>query len=330
MANRSFKAFQVREEGDNFIQEIVNRSIDDLPDNDTLVRVKFAALNYKDALSATGHKGVTKNYPHTPGVDAVGVVESSKGNKYSEGDEVIVTSYDLGMNTSGGFAEYISVPAQWVVPKPKELTLAESMIFGTAGFTAGLSIFKMEQNGQKPENGPILVTGASGGVGSMAVSVLAKAGYEVIASTGKPEAYNYLEQLGASRCISREEVNDQSGRPLLKPQWAGAIDTVGGNTLTIAIKACQKHGNVAACGLVGNNSFESTIYPFIIKGVNLLGIETATHPMPERILVWEKLANEWKIDHFDQIGEFIKLEELSENIDKILAGKISGRKVVTL
>ncbi|MEM6299920.1 MAG: YhdH/YhfP family quinone oxidoreductase, partial [Bacteroidota bacterium] len=225
----TFKALRVHEQTDGtFSRQIESRSTDDLPEGEVLIRVHFAGLNYKDALSATGNKGVTRKFPHTPGIDAAGVVEESNHSDFKAGDEVIVTSYDLGMNTDGGFAEYIRVPAEWVVPKPNTLSLSESMILGTAGFTAGLSLWKMLQNDQNPEAGKILVTGATGGVGSFAVGICAKAGFEVIASTGKSEATEYLKKLGATEVVGRDYAHDDSKRPLLKPLWAGVIDTVGG------------------------------------------------------------------------------------------------------
>lgn len=331
MTNKSFKAFLVTEEPDGkFVQSISARSFDELPDHDVLINVKYSSLNYKDALSATGHKGVTKIYPHTPGIDASGVVAASRDTRFKPGDEVIVTGYDLGMNTPGGFAEYISVPADWVLPLPKGLSLEEAMILGTAGFTAAYALLKLIENGQKPENGPVLVTGASGGVGSLAVALLAKAGFEIIASTGKPEAADYLKKLGATQIIGREEVNDTSGKPLIRPKWAGAIDTVGGNVLNTVLKACNKHGNVAAMGNVLSVELHTTIFPFILNGINLLGVDSATCPMPTRILLWQKLAGNWKPDNLNLIAKPVKLRELQKYVKAILMGKVRGRILVNV
>ncbi len=327
----TFKALRVHEQADGtFLRQIESRSTDDLPEGEVLIRVHFAGLNYKDALSATGNKGVTRKFPHTPGIDAAGIVTESSHADFKAGDEVIVTSYDLGMNTDGGFAEYIRVPAAWVVPKPTELNLADSMVLGTAAFTAGLSLWKMLQNDQSPEAGKILVTGATGGVGSFAVGICAKVGFEVIASTGKSEATEYLKTLGATEVVGRDYAHDDSKRPLLKPLWAGAIDTVGGQVLVTLLKGCKRHGNVAACGLVLSPKLPTTVFPFILNGINLLGIDSERCTMPIRKQIWEKLATEWRVNDLDKIGRFVQLEELEEEIQTILQGKVTGRVVVDL
>jgi acrylyl-CoA reductase (NADPH) len=331
MSTTTFRAYRVSEvEKGQFQRELQILSFDDLPQGEVLVRVHFSALNYKDALSATGNKGVTRNFPHTPGIDAAGVVESSEHPDWKPGDEVIVTSYDLGMNTDGGFAEYIRVPADWVVRLPEGMSLRESMIIGTAGFTAGLGLFKMERIGQTPEMGPIVVSGASGGVGSMAVGILAKADYEVIAITGKSDAHDYLKELGASRVEGREFVDDQSGRPLLKPLWAGGIDTVGGNTLATLLKACSREGSVAACGLVGSPKLESTVFPFILNGVNLIGIDSATIGMGVRQQVWDKLAGPWRVADLERLASDCTLEEVDGYVEQILKAQTKGRVIVNV
>ena len=329
MTARLFRAFRVTEKPDgSFSQELTHRDISDLPDNDVLINVKYSSLNYKDALSATGHKGVTKNYPHTPGIDASGVVAVSRDKRFKPGDEVIVTGYDLGMNTSGGFAGYISVPGDWVVPLPQNLSLAEAMMLGTAGFTAAYAIHKLIECGQNPGNGPVLVTGASGGVGSMAVAMLAQNGFEVLAATGKKEAAGYLKNLGASRIIDRQVVNDNSGKPLIRSAWAGAIDTVGGNVLATALKACQKHGNVVSTGNALSVELHTTVFPFILNGINLLGVDSATCPGPVRTKLWEKLAKEWKPGQLTLISTSGLPEELQALIRKILKGELTGRKYI--
>lgn len=329
MSNQTFKAFVVSETEDgSFERNIEDKTIDQLPEGEVLIQVKYAGLNYKDALSSSGHKGITKKFPHTPGVDACGIVVECTTDDFNAGDEVIVTSYDFGMNTSGGFQEYIRVPAFWPVKLPQGLSLEESMILGTGGFTAALSLYKMEQNGQNPEMGKILVTGSTGGVGSMAVAILALNGYEVIAASGKKEAHPYLKELGATEIVDRETVDDKSGRPLLRYQWAGAIDTVGDNTLATAIKACGRNGSIAVCGLVASPKLETTVYPFILNGVNVLGIETAETPRSIRLKIWELLANGWKPKHLDSIKKTISLEQLDEHIQLMLAGKSKGRVVV--
>lgn len=328
---KNYKALVVREQPDGSFSksvEIVQR--DFLPNNDVLVKVSFAGLNYKDALSANGNKGVSRNYPHTPGVDASGIIVESRDDKFKPGQEVIVTSYDLGMNTKGGFAEYISVPAQWVVPLPKGLNLQEAMVIGTAGYTAALALHKMEMCGQNPSMGEVVVTGASGGVGSMAVAILAKAGYDVIASSGKEEHYDWLQKLGAKKCVSRNETSDTSGRPLLSTAWAGAIDTVGGNTLATLLKRCARNGNVATCGLVSTPELNTTVFPFILNGVNLLGIESAETPYDLRCEIWNKLAGSLKPDKLNEMQHIVSLEEIPKYMDDILRGKTTGRVVADM
>ncbi len=328
---KTFKALVVTENEPNvFKREVKDVEMDFLPDNDVLVNVKYSGLNFKDALSASGNKGVTKKYPHIPGIDAAGVVVEDRSGTYTKGDEVIVTSYDLGMNTPGGFGEYIKVPADWVVPMPEGLDMKESMILGTAGLTAGLGVYKMLINGLKPSGGKVLVTGATGGVGTFAVAILAGEGFKVIASTGKKEAEAFLRDLGADEITGREEVDETSGRPLLKPRWTGAIDNVGGNTLATALKACSKDGVVIAVGLVASPKLDTTVYPFILNGVSLMGVASATCDMDLRQEVWNKLALEWKPSNLGSLAKMISLDELNDHIDKILQGGITGRVVVSL
>mgnify|MGYP001195778815 CR=1 FL=1 len=328
-----FKALWVTEtKNGTFERKIVDRYIDDLPPGEVLIRVQYSSLNYKDALSATGNKGITRQYPHTPGIDAAGVVEISRNEQFAVGDQVLVTGYDLGMNTCGGFGQYIRIPATWIVKKPEALSFKECMTIGTAGFTAACALYKMQLMRRLPEHGPIVVTGATGGVGSMAVALLSKVGYEVIAVSGKTNADDYLQHLGAQQIENRQFVNDDSLKALLKPRWAGAIDTVGGNTLATLLKGCQPEGCVVSTGLVGSPKLATTVYPFILNGVNLLGIGSAETPMLVRLMIWEKMAGEWNIkDKLSAIGKEVSLEELNETcIDAILNGKIMGRIVVNL
>lgn len=324
-----YKALTVSEEpGKGFISSIENKSTESLPQNGTLINVLYSSLNYKDALSASGNKGVTKLYPHTPGIDAAGIVTNTNSNHYKSGDEVIVTGYDLGMNTSGGFGQYINVPEEWIVPKPKGITLEESMILGTAGFTAALAVQLLIRNNQKELDGPILVTGASGGVGSLSVAILSLLGFEVIACSGKPEAESYLKMLGAAKVIGREEVIDNSDRALLRSRWAGAIDTVGGNMLSSILKSCKPHGNIAVCGNVSSPLLSTTVFPFILNGVNLLGVNSATTPMPLRKATWEKLSSTWKPGNLHEIKIVTTINDLRTWIDEILIGKVQGRVVL--
>ena len=326
----NLKAMVVRENDGKYERKIEERKISDLPDNEVLINVKYSSLNYKDALSAIGNKGVTKNYPHTPGIDAAGIVYSSKSDKFKKGDEVIVTGYDLGMNTPGGFGEYISVPSSWIIKKPSTLSLKDSMVFGTAGFTAALSILQLEKYGLKPDIGEVLVTGATGGVGSMAVSMLAESGYRVVAATGKQEKIDFLKKLGASEVLSRKEVDDESGKPLLKPRWSGVVDTVGGNILTTAIKSLKYGCSATTCGLTKSAELNMTVFPFILRGVNLLGIDSVEQPLEVKEKVWNNIANRWNKDFVKNIYEEVSLNELSEKIDLILKGQISGRVVVKI
>lgn len=326
-----FRALQVNETTDGVFQrQIIERHTDALPEGDVLIRVHYSALNYKDALSATGHKGVTRNYPHTPGIDAAGTVVESNHEKWRPGDEVIVTSYDLGMNTAGGFGQYIRVPAEWIIALPAGLSLRESMIIGTAGLTAGIGLYKMERLGQQPADGPLVVTGATGGVGSLAIGILSRAGYEVIAATGQKTAASYLRRLGAARIVDRSFVNDTSGRPLLRTQWAGAIDTVGGNTLATLLKGCRREGCIAACGLVASADLPTTVYPFILNGVNLLGIDSATFAASDRLAIWRRLATDWRPAGLEEMANECDLNGLNDYIDKILAGHTMGRVIVNL
>lgn len=328
---QNFKAMVVRETADKkFIREITEKSLSDLPKGELLIEVHFSSLNYKDALSATGNKGVTRNYPHTPGVDAAGVVVESASQQFAPGEEVIVTGFDLGMNTSGGFGRYIRIPASWAIKRPRNLSLKESMAYGTAGFTAALSLFKMERFGLTKDQGEVLVTGATGGVGCFAVGILAKAGYQVVAATGKTGEKDFLQNLGAKEVLSREEVSDTSGRPLLKGRWAGTVDTVGGHFLATALKSTRYGGVVSCCGLVASPELPTTVYPFILRGVSLLGIDSVECPMETRLLIWNKISQAWKLDRLDDLFLECSLEELDKKIDPILQGKVRGRVLVNL
>jgi acrylyl-CoA reductase (NADPH) len=331
MEAQKFKAFVVSEQENNqYNRKIEEKSIADLPSGDVLIKVAFSSLNYKDALSASGNRGVTRNYPHTPGIDAAGTVEKSESTDYQRGDPVLVTGYDLGMNTPGGFGQYIRVPAEWVIPLPASLSLKESMAYGTAGFTAALSVHKLLAHGLAPERGEVLVTGASGGVGSLSIALLAKNGFHVIAATGKTERQPLLKKLGARDFLSRDEARDESGRALLKGRWAGAIDTVGGEYLATALKATRYGGAVASCGNVASAEFSLTVYPFILRSVSLLGVDSVNCPRDLRLEIWSKLAGEWKVQQLDQIMEVISLRELDTHIGLILEGRQSGRVVIDL
>jgi len=330
LKNEKFRAMIVKSpDKETCHRSIQDKSIDDLPDGDVLIQVKYSSLNYKDALSATGNRGVTQHYPHTPGVDAAGTVSESSQNIFNVGDEVLVTGYDLGMNTAGGFGQYVRVPAQWVVSLPKNLTLKESMVYGTAGFTAGLSVYEIVR-GVNKEKGDILVTGASGGVGSISVAIMAKLGYSVVAVSGKPEGRDFLMGLGAKEVIDREAATDGSSRPMLKGRWAGVIDTVGGDILATAIKSVNPWGIITCCGNVASPDLPINVFPFILRGARLIGINSQTCPMDHRLKVWEKLAGEWKVDQGKDLYKEITLDHLEENIELILKGGQKGRVLVNL
>jgi acrylyl-CoA reductase (NADPH) len=331
MADRLFQAMVVREAANGeFSRQVEDRTVKDLPQGDVLIRVHYSSLNYKDALSATGHKGVTRNYPHTPGIDAAGVVEESAGEAFQPGDRVLVTGYDLGMNTPGGFGQYIRVPAAWLVRLPEHLTLRESMIYGTAGFTAALSVHRLERQGVSPDQGEVLVTGATGGVGSLAVGILARDGYQVVAATGKPQGESYLLDLGAKRVISRDEARDTTGKALLSGRWAGAIDTVGGGYLATALKSTRYGGAVTCCGNVASAELSTTVYPFILRGVSLLGVDSVNCPTDLRWDLWQKLATDWKLPYLNRLASDRTLKDLDAEIDRILQGKQTGRVVIDL
>lgn len=331
MSEQTYKAYIVEETGENvFERNIGDRSINDLPEGEVLVKVHYSSLNYKDALSATGNRGVTRKFPHTPGVDAAGVVEESSDSRFKSGQEVIVHGYDLGCNTWGGFGEYIRVPADWVVSLPKGLSTRESMIYGTAGYTAAYSVLKLEEYGIRPEMGEVLVTGATGGVGSVAVAVLAKIGYQVVASTGKTDQEQFLLNLGAKEVISREDSQDQSGKPLLRSRWAGVVDTVGGEILATAIKSTNPHGVVTCCGNVASADLPINVYPFILRGVSLVGIDSQDSVMELRQEIWNRISTDWKVDQLDKLTTEITLENLDSNIELILEGKQKGRVLVNL
>ena len=313
-----------------FQRSIVTRNLDDLPAGEVLIRVRFSSLNYKDALSASGNRGVTRRYPHTPGIDAAGEVLESVSPDFSPGDAVIVSCYDLGMNTSGGFSQCIRVPAKWVMPLPAGLTLRESMVYGTAGFTAAQSVDRLQRHPVLPEQGKVLVTGATGGVGSMAVAMLSLSGFTVTAVTGKPEQEPFLRDLGAREIVLRENSIDRSGRMLLKGKWGGVIDTVGGEMLATAIKSTRYGGAVTCCGNTASPDLPLNVYPFILRGVSLIGIDSAECPMAARILIWQKIATTWRLPNLERVATEISLKALDQHIECILQVKQKGRVILNL
>jgi putative YhdH/YhfP family quinone oxidoreductase len=301
---------------------------DQLPDDDVLIRVAYSSLNYKDALACQGHPGVVRSFPHVPGIDCAGVVVESASAEYRPGDEVLVTGYELGAGHWGGYSAYVRVPAEWVVRLPAGLTLREAMIYGTAGFTAAQCVTAIVERGITVDRGPLVVTGATGGVGSVAVAILAKLGYEVEAVTGKSEHHELLRRLGARSILAREDVADTSDRPLLAARWAAAVDTVGGKPLATILRSVDHRGCVAACGLVAGAELELTVYPFILRGVTLAGIDSAKCPRPQRLEMWQKLAGPWRLALLDELVNEITFDELPTCVEKILAGQLVGRTIV--
>jgi putative YhdH/YhfP family quinone oxidoreductase len=325
-----FRALVVEESAEGgFLRRIWERSVADLPAGEVLIRVAYSSLNYKDALSATGNKGVTRHYPHTPGIDAAGEVAACTTDAFAPGDQVLVTGWDLGMETDGGFGQYVRVPADWVLPLPAGMSLRESMILGTAGLTAAMATHRIAAE-VSPGLGEVLVTGASGGVGSLAVALLAKLGFAVVAVSGKPDAADHLRELGAGEVITREAASEGHDRPLLKARWGGVVDTVGGEILAAAIKATRPYGVVTACGLVASPELRVNVFPFILRGVTLAGIDSQTCPRVMRQGLWSRLAGDWKLEGLDRLAREVRLEDLEEAIMDILAGKLRGRTLVDL
>ncbi|MBU3070098.1 YhdH/YhfP family quinone oxidoreductase [Aestuariicella sp. G3-2] len=330
MANTFRALWVVENDSSHYEQSIVERNIGDLPEHPLLIKVSYSSLNYKDALSAHGHKGVTRQYPHTPGIDAAGTVVSDSSDTFQPGDKVIVTGYDLGMNTAGGLAEYIRIPATWAVPCPDSMTLRESMIYGTAGLTAALCINKLLQAGAQPEDGDVAVTGATGGVGSLAIAILARLGFSVAALTGKLEAAERLTGLGATKVIDRNSLDELTDKALAKPQWGHAIDCLGGDYLFSLVKSLNYGGSVAACGLASAPDFKGSVIPFILRNVNLLGVDSVELPLEVKAGIWEQLSQDYKVEKLGSMAEEISLEQVPQYLDQIHNGHALGRYLVKM
>ena len=327
----TYKAFEVREEIEKkFVGAIVEKSALELAEGSVSIEVHYSSVNYKDALSASGSKAVTREYPHVPGIDAAGKVLASTDSNFAVGDEVVVTGYDLGMNTAGGFGQQVTVPGGWVTKLPVGLSLRDSMVLGTAGLTAGLCVNKLLINSIMPEAGKVLVTGATGGVGIIACALLVKLGFEVVASTGKLAETAKLMALGVSEVISREAFSEENPRPMLKESYAAAVDVAGGTTLVNVIKSLSYGGSVAACGLVDSPALSATVLPFILRGVNLLGVDSVELPLAQKQQIWNLFANEWALTDIDSLAETIVLSELPAVLAKVLAGGAVGRYVLDL
>jgi acrylyl-CoA reductase (NADPH) len=328
--SEDFKALVVDKKETDFTVGIKNISLNDLPAGEVLIKVAYSSINYKDSLASIPEGKIVKSYPFVPGIDLAGVVVSSADPRYSEGDQVIATSYEIGVSHYGGYSEYAQIPADWIVPLPENLSLREAMIYGTAGLTAALSVQRLEENGLSPDKGKVLVTGATGGVGSIAVAILAKRGYEVVASTGKESEHDYLHTLGANEVVSREEVYNGKVKALDKQLWAGAVDPVGGESLAAILSKIHYNGSVAVSGLTGGGNVPTTVFPFILRGINLLGIDSVYCPMEIRKPLWERMASDFKPEVLESISKEIRLEELPQTLPLILQGQARGRFIVKM
>lgn len=325
-----FKALVVNNE-EQFTVDVKELSFNDLPEGDVLLKVEYSSINYKDSLAAIPDGNIVKSYPFVPGIDLAGTVISSENPQFKEGDKVIATSYEIGVSHFGGYSEYARIPSEWLVPLPEGLSLKEAMVIGTAGFTAALSVQRLEENNVTPDKGKVLVTGSTGGVGSFAVSILSKRGYEVEASTGKESQHGFLKSLGATSIVPREEVYDGKVRALGKQKWAAAVDPVGGEPLASLLSQIHYGGSVAVSGLTAGTKLPSTVFPFILRGVNLLGIDSVYCPMDRRLKVWNRLATDFKPDNLEQlIQQEITLEQLPEALPTLLKGQAKGRTIVKL
>ncbi|KPK28409.1 MAG: quinone oxidoreductase [Desulfobacterales bacterium SG8_35_2] len=331
MHTTSYNALVIEEVApSNYRREVRSANIANLPRGDLLIRVQYSSLNYKDALSASGNRGVTRHYPHVPGIDAAGVVEESYSPDFKPGDQVIACGFDIGMNTPGGFGQYMRIPAEWALHCPENLTLRESMIYGTAGFTAAQSVTRLVDFPIVPEKGKILVTGATGGVGSIATALLANLGYRVSCVSGKPNVEEFLFRLGAAEIITRQQASDSSGKLLLKEKWAAVVDTVGGDILATAIKSTAYGGAVTCCGNVASADLPINVYPFILRGVSLLGIDSAKCPIHIRKKIWQRLAGEWRLKKLESLVTECGLSELPDYIERMLQGRQAGRVIINL
>ena len=321
-----YSAYYVEEIDGAFSASISELDLQKPEDGFVQIKVSHSSLNYKDALSASGNKGVTRNYPFVPGIDAAGTIADANSSEFTDGDEVIVTGYDMGMNTPGGFGEYINVPAEWVVKKPLNLSSLEAMSIGTAGITAAASVLKIQES-SKASDLPVLISGATGGVGSISVMLISKLGKEVSALTGKPSSTDFLNSIGASNIIMRDEYLESPAKAMERPLFSSAIDTVGGNVLSKMLPQISPHGVVACCGNVAGIEVNTTVFPFILRGITLAGIDSAESPIEFKTSIWNKFANEWKLDLSPMIRVVFK-ENLQQEIDLILEGGQQGRVVL--
>jgi NADPH2:quinone reductase len=326
--NPLFRAYRIFEQDGKSAGRFVELSLDDLDPGEVVIRTHFSSVNYKDALAATGAGKVIRRFPCVGGVDVSGVVLTSSDARFKAGDKVLVTGYDMGVAHDGGYAEYVRVPADWVVSLPQGLSLFNAMALGTAGFTAALAIHRLEQNELSPDKGKVIVTGATGGVGSLAIHMLSQLGYHVVAVTGKENEHKYLKSIGASEILPRSEIDLSSKRPLEKAQWAGALDAVGGDTLAWLARTMQQDGAIASFGNAGGVELHTTVFPFILRGIKLLGIDSAATLMPLRQQLWQRLTTGINVQYIDLIGKSILFSQLPEIFSKMLRGEVRGRIVI--
>lgn len=325
----TFKAMVAEEFNGEYLQTVKTISSTHLPDHDVVVQVHYSSLNYKDMLTATGHTGITRCYPFTPGIDAAGTVFRSRDKRFKEGDEVIVTSYDLGMNTPGGFGNYISVPGDWIIPLPQNMSLRESMMIGTSGLTAAMGVQKILDQNILPSDGDVVVTGATGAVGSFAIALLATLGFNITAITGKFNEAPFLRTIGATNIVNRFELDFQRDRPLLSSKWMAGVDTVGGELLDFVIRQTAHNGCITCCGNIAGDTLNTSIYPFILRGVNLFGIDTGIAKMDDRLTIWSKLSDIWCFDK-ENFCRFVNLFELPDEIMKMKNSQQVGKVVIQL
>ncbi|MBC1818231.1 acryloyl-CoA reductase [Listeria welshimeri] len=327
---KSFQALFIEKEADNTSLHFRETTLDNLPENEVTIEVHYSGINYKDGLAVLPEGKIVNQYPFIPGIDASGVVIESKSDRFQVGDEVIVTSYDFGVSYFGGYSEFIRVPAEWVVPLPQGLSLKEAMILGTAGFTAALSVDALESSGVRPETGKIAVNGATGGVGSLSTAILAKRGFSVVASSGKKDAKDFLQKFGASEVVSREAFQPEKIRALDKQLYAGAIDCVGGKPLSYLLTAVQYGGAVTTCGMSAGGKLDTTVFPFILRGVQLLGIDSVLCPMQKRTQIWQRLATDFKLANLDELATEINFQTLPEALHQVMNGGVTGRYLVKI
>ncbi|MBF2387829.1 NADPH:quinone oxidoreductase family protein [Listeria welshimeri] len=327
---KSFQALFIEKEADNTSLHFRETTLDNLPENEVTIEVHYSGINYKDGLAVLPEGKIVNQCPFIPGIDASGVVIESKSDRFQVGDEVIVTSYDFGVSYFGGYSEFIRVPAEWVVPLPQGLSLKEAMILGTAGFTAALSVDALESSGVRPETGKIAVSGATGGVGSLSTAILAKRGFSVVASSGKKDAKDFLQKFGVSEVVSREAFQPEKIRALDKQLYAGAIDCVGGKPLSYLLTAVQYGGAVTTCGMSAGGKLDTTVFPFILRGVQLLGIDSVLCPMQKRTQIWQRLATDFKLANLDELATEINFQTLPEALHQVMNGGVTGRYLVKI